>query len=203
MELIPTQDEVIALVRRTGGIRNGHFEYPNGAHVSEYVQVALTMCDFNTSNILSVALSRKLRSNSDIRALLPKISIVAPATGGLPVAYGVSEALRAQRVFWAENEGPDNSLQFRQYLQLEKGEKVVLVDDIFRTGAKLSAMKNLVESAGGEVVAMAVIIYQPRPKAWSVEDLPFYYLARLEATDKERGECEQCKRGVPIEKVWR
>src|SRR5678815_2400666 len=130
MELIPTQDEVIALLRRTGGIRKGHFEYPNGAHVSEYVQVSLTMCDFNDSNILSVALSRKLRSNSDIRALLPKVSVVAPATGGLPVAYGVSEALRAQRVFWAENEGPDNTLQFRQYLKLEKGEKVILVDDI-------------------------------------------------------------------------
>ena len=98
MELIPTQDEVIALLRRTGGIRKGHFEYSNGAHVSEYVQVSLTMCDFNDSNILSVALSRKLRSNSDIRALLPKVSVVAPATGGLPVAYGVSEALRAQRV---------------------------------------------------------------------------------------------------------
>jgi orotate phosphoribosyltransferase len=203
MELVPTQDEVIALLRRTGGIRQGHFEYPNGAHVSEYVQVALTMCDFNASNILSVALSRKLRSNSDIRAMLPKVSIVAPATGGLPVAYGVSEALRAQRVFWAENESSGDALQFRQYLQLEKGEKVILVDDIFRTGAKLSEMKELVESAGGEVVAMAVIVYQPRPHAWSVGSVPFYYLARLEATDRERADCEQCKRDMPFEKVRR
>ena len=202
MELIPTQDEVIALLRRTGGIRKGHFEYSNGAHVSEYVQVSLTMCDFNDSNILSVALSRKLRSNSDIRALLPKVSVVAPATGGLPVAYGVSEALRAQRVFWAENEGPENALQFRQYLKLEKGEKVILVDDIFRTGTKLSEMKKLVESAGGEVVAMAVIIYQPRPHAWPVDSMPFYYLAHLEATDQESSQCEQCKLGVPFEKVW-
>jgi orotate phosphoribosyltransferase len=203
MELIPTPDEVISLLRSTGGIRQGHFEYPNGAHVREYVQVALTMCDFHDSNILSVALSRKLRSNSDIRALLPKISIVAPATGGLPVAYGVSEALRAQRVFWAEKEVPGEALQFRQYLQIEKGEKVVLVDDIFRTGSKLSELKNLVESAGGEVVAIAVIIYQPRPHAWWVGSLPFYYLARMEATDRDPSECEQCKRGIPFDKVVR
>lgn len=202
MELIPTQDEVVALLRRTGGMREGHFQYPNGAHVREYVQVALTMRDFNTSNILSVALSRKLRSNSDIRAMLPNVSIVAPATGGLPVAYGVSEALRARSVFWAESTEANPALHFRQYLQLEKGEKVILVDDIFRTGAKLSELKTLVESAGGEVVAMAVIIYQPRPHAWSHGSTPFYYLAGLDATDREPEDCEQCKRNLPLDKVW-
>src|SRR5205814_9615832 len=30
MHLVPTQDEVVALLRRTGAIREGHFEYPNG-----------------------------------------------------------------------------------------------------------------------------------------------------------------------------
>lgn len=202
MELIPTHDEVVALLRRTGGLREGHFEYPNGVHVREYLQVALTMRDFNTSNILSVALSRKLRSNSDIRAMLPNVSIVAPATGGLPVAYGVGEALRARSVFWAEPGPSDPALRFRQYLQLEKGEKVILVDDIFRTGSKLSELKTLVESAGGQVVAMAVVVYQPRPRAWSPGSLPFYYVARLEATDRDPANCEQCKQGLPFDKVW-
>ncbi|MEO8099420.1 MAG: phosphoribosyltransferase family protein [Acidobacteriota bacterium] len=201
MELIPTQDEVVALLRRTGGLRSGHFEYPGGVHVNEYLQVALTMRDFNTSNILSVALSRKLRSNSDIRAILPKLSVAAPATGGLPVAYGVSEALRARKVFWAERENVDEPMHFREYLELEPGEKVVLVDDIFRTGHKLAEMKKLVESAGGEVVAMGVIVYQPSPGAAQFDSLPFYYLAKLDATYTDAAACEQCKIGVPVSKV--
>ncbi|MEO5926627.1 MAG: phosphoribosyltransferase family protein [Bryobacteraceae bacterium] len=180
MELIPTQEEVLALLRRTGGLRAGYFEYPNGLRTKEYLQVALAMRDFQTSNILCVALSRKLRSNTDLRAMLPKLSIVAPATGGLPVAYGVAEALRASKVYWAERQIPTEPLHFRQFLQLDPGEKVVLVDDIFRTGSKMAEMKQLVESAGGEVVAMAVIVKQPAPNAINFGKLPFYSLADLE-----------------------
>ncbi len=182
MELIPTQEEVLALLRRTGGLRSGYFEYPNGLRTKEYLQVALTLSDFQTSNILCVALSRKLRSNSDIRAMLPNVSVVAPATGGLPVAYGVAEALRATKVYWAERQVPTGPLHFRQFLQLNPGEKVILVDDIFRTGSKLAEMKQLVEAAGGEVVAMAVIVQQPAPNAIDFGKMPFYSLARLDMT---------------------
>ena len=37
MHLVPTQGEVIELLRRTGGLRKGHFEYPNGLHATERV----------------------------------------------------------------------------------------------------------------------------------------------------------------------
>jgi orotate phosphoribosyltransferase len=181
MELIPTQDEVIALLRRTGGLRSGYFEFPNGLRTNEYLQVALTMSDFQISNILSVALSRKLRSNSDIRALLPNVSIVAPAIGGLPVAYGVAEALRAKRVFWSERENENDPMHFRQFLELAPGEKVIIVDDIYRTGTKLTETKKLVESAGGEVLAIGVIVEQPAPGAMSFGSLPFYSLAKLDS----------------------
>jgi orotate phosphoribosyltransferase len=202
MELIPTQDEVVELLRTTGGLRDGHFEYPGGVHSTEALQVALTMQDFHAAKILSVALSRKLRSNSDIRAMLPNVSIVAPATGGLPVAFGVAEALRARKVYWAERLNTNEPLRFRQHLELEPKERVILVDDIFRTGAKLTELKQLVESAGGEVVAMAVIVHEPRPDCARFDPLPFYYLAKLEAVYADAAHCEQCKSGIPAEKIW-
>ncbi len=43
MHLVPTQEETVDLLRRTGGLREGHFEYPNGLHANEYLQVALSM----------------------------------------------------------------------------------------------------------------------------------------------------------------
>src|SRR5580700_4320159 len=149
MQLVPTHDEVVALLRRTGGLREGHFEYNNGLHANEYLQVALTMRYYEANKILSVALSRLLRAHSDIRAMIPELSIVAPATGGLPVAYGVCEALRAHQVYWAEREGDSETMRFRQFLDIRPGEKVLLVDDILRTGAKMTELKVLVESQGG------------------------------------------------------
>src|SRR6202453_2136496 len=199
MHLVPTQEEVVALLRRTGAIRDGHFEYPNGLHATEYVQVQLAMRYYQHAKVLSVGLSRLLRANAEIRAMIPELSIVAPATGGLPVAYGVCEALRAHQVYWAERENLNEPQRFRQYLELKPGEKVLLVDDILRSGQKLAELKKLVESKGGEVVGVAGVIYQPNPKTITFDPLPFYYLAQLDATYyKDAASCDLCKQGVPV-----
>ena len=139
MELIPTHDEVVDLLREAGALRTGHFAYPNGLHSKDYLQVALAMRYFQHAKVLSVGLSRRLRANSELRAMIPELSIVAPATGGLPVAYGVCEALRANQVYWAEREVPEQPMRFRQFMEQHHGEKVLLVDDILRTGNKLQA----------------------------------------------------------------
>jgi orotate phosphoribosyltransferase len=203
MHLIPTQEEVVELLRRTGALRDGHFEYPNGLHSNEYLQVALAMRYYQHAKVLSVGLSRLLRANPEIRAITSELSIVAPATGGLPVAYGICEAMRAHQVYWSEEDESAGTIRFRQYLQQMRGEQVVLVDDILRTGQKLSELKQLIEANGALVVGLAVVIYQPTPKTPDFSPLPLYYLAKLDATYyTDAASCDLCRRGVPVEKVW-
>jgi orotate phosphoribosyltransferase len=202
MHLVPTQDEVVALLTQTGALRRGHFVYPNGLHADEYLQVALAMRYYQHAKILSVGLSRLVRANPEIQAVIPELSIVAPATGGLPVAYGVSEALRAHQVYWAERENENEPLRFRQYLEQVAGEKVLLVDDILRTGTKLTQLKRLVEASGAEVVGLAVVVYQPTPATPDFSPLPFYYLAKLDGLYyRDAASCELCQRGVPLEQT--
>jgi orotate phosphoribosyltransferase len=204
MQLIPTDQEVIELLKQTGALRYGHFEYPNGLHSDMYLQPALAMRHYETAKLLSVALSRKLRANSEIRAIIPQLSIVAPATGGLPVAYGMCEALRAHQVYWAESSSDSNKLRFRPHLEPKAGEKVLLVDDVLRTGKKLAELKAMIEPCGAQVVGLAVLVYQPNPETRSFGSLPFYYLTKLDAMyfgDKDSG--ESCDRlHGPAEKVW-
>ncbi len=203
MHLVPTQDEVVDLLRKTGALREGHFEYPNGLHSNEYLQVALAMRYYQHAKMLGVSLSRLLRANSEIRATIPQLSVVAPATGGLPVAYTVVEALRAHQVYWAEPDECGGKMRFRQYIEQMPGEPVILVDDILRTGRKLGELKALVESNGAQVLGLAVVVYQPTPKTPDFSPLPLYYLAKLDAmyyTDAQS--CDLCRKGVPIEKVW-
>lgn len=203
MHLIPTQDEVVSVLRETGALRDGHFQYPTGLHSNEYLQVPLAMRYYQYQRMLSVGLSRLLRANHEIRAIIPQLSIVAPATAGLPVAYGICEAMRARQVYWAESNHDSEPLRFRQYLEQHPGEPVVLVDDILRSGNRLSELKRLLESRGALVVAMAVVIYQPTPQTPDFGTLPLYYLARLEASYYADGaHCELCKQGVPLEMVW-
>jgi orotate phosphoribosyltransferase len=203
MHLIPTPDEIVAVLRETGALRDGHFEYPTGLHSNEYLQVPLAMRYYQYQRMLSVGLSRLLRANPEIRAIVPQLSIVTPMTGGLPVAYGVCESLRAKQVYWAERQHDAEPLRFRQYLEPKAGEQVVIVDDILRTGNKLAELKTLLESRGATVVGLAMIIYQPTPQTLSFGPLPLYYLAKLEASYyADSAHCELCARGVPLEKVW-
>jgi len=201
MNLVPTQEEVVALLRATGGLRDGHFVYPDGLHVDKYLQVPVTMMHYEHAKILSVGLSRLLRANTEIRAMIPDLSIVAPATGGLPVAYGVCEELRAARVYWAEREKPGEKQQFRQFLEVKPNEKVLLVDDILRSGRNLMELKALVESCGATVVGLAVIVYQPTPNTADFGDLPVFYLAKLDATYVPESNATSILPGAPVQSV--
>lgn len=200
MQLIPTQEEVIGLLRRTGALRTGHFAYPSGLHSEEGLQVAMAMRYYQHARTLGVALSRKVRAHSELRAMIGELSIVAPGSGGIPVAYAVCEALRANQVYWAERDDPKGPLHFRQGVSAERGEKVLLVDDMLRSGRRLTELKRVVEENGDEVVGMAVMIYQPNPDTPSFEPLPFFSLARLEGRYwRNPEECELCKAGEPLE----
>jgi len=203
MHLIPTNDEVIALLRETGALREGHFEYPNGMHADEYLQVALAYRHFEYAKMLSVGLSRRLRADSELRAMLRDLSIITPTMPGLPIALGVCEVLKAKQVYWAEQESDDKPMRFRQYMVQQPSEKVLLVDDVLRSGKRLTALRKLVESNGAKVVGLAVAVYQPNPTVASFDDLPLFYLAKMDATYYRDGaSCELCRTGVPIEKIW-
>ena len=142
MHLIPTQEEVVQLLRDTGALRDGFFMYPSGLCSNQYLQMALALRDFQHQKLLSVALSRLIRANPEIRASIPELSIVSPAVAGLPVAYGMCEALRARKVYWVERaQGRNEPLRFRQFLDQEPGEKVLLVDDVLRSGKNVAEIK--------------------------------------------------------------
>ena len=203
MDLLPSSEDVVRILRETGGLRDGHFEYANGSHSNEYLQVPLAMRHYQHARTLSVGVSRLLRTNPEIRAMIPELSIVSPATGGLPVAFGMCEALRARRAYWAEREHDEGSYRFRPFIEPEKDEPVILVDDILHSGRNLADLRATLESYGAKVMALAVIVYQPTPQTKDFGDLPLYYLSRLEASYfADAASCDLCRKGVPLTRVW-
>jgi len=203
MTLLPTDGDVVRILRETGALRSGHFEFPDGTHSNEYLQVPLAFRHFQHAKRLSVALSRLLRSDSEIRPLIPELSLIAPGMGGLPVADGICEALRAKKVYWAEREAPDKAYRFRPFLEPVPGEQVMLVDDILHSGRNLADLKSAIESFGATVIGLAVVVYQPTSRTRDFGSLPLYYLAKLDGSYYAKGEvCEMCASTQPVVKVW-
>src|SRR6185369_17602007 len=73
VKLIPSQDAVMQILKRTGAFREGHFIYPNGKHSPHYFQMPLAFRYYDTARVLAVALSRKFRLEKDISSQLPKV----------------------------------------------------------------------------------------------------------------------------------
>ena len=77
------------------------------------------------------------------------------------------------------------------------------MDDILRTGRRLTELRKLLDAKGAKIAGIAVAVYQPNPDIADFGNLPLFYLAKMDAVYyKDSESCELCKKGVPVEKVW-
>ncbi len=198
-KLIPSQEDVMQTLKRTGAFREGHFVYPSGKHTPHYFQMPLAFRYYDTARVLAVALSRKFRLEKEISSALPKIAIISPSPGGIPVAFGVREALSAEQIYWAERE--DGKRRFRQYVNQGEIHPCVIVDDITRSGEALMETVNIVRELGATIIGCGVIVrFTSAPD--KIGDVPILSLMDYEAKWYDEGEqCADCQKDVPAEHV--
>jgi orotate phosphoribosyltransferase len=117
---------------------------------------------YDNARVLSVGLSRLFRMEKSIASKLPKISVISPSPGGIPVAFGVREALSAEQIYWAEMD--EGKRQFRQYLGHGDIHPCIIVDDIIRTGKAIEETARLVTELGTRVIGCGAIVrFQDSP----------------------------------------
>jgi orotate phosphoribosyltransferase len=199
VELIPSPDKVMQILQRTGAFREGHFVYPNGKHSPNYFQMPLAFRYYDTARVLAVALSRKFRLEKDISSQLPKVSVISPSSGGIPVAFGVRDALSAEQIYWAEQEHGER--MFRQYVNQGEMNPCIIVDDIIRSGNAIEETVTLVKSLGARIIGCGAIVrFTSAPT--EIEGVPVKSLVDFDARMYDSGpECVDCKEGVNEEVV--
>lgn len=199
-DILLDSEEVKYLLKESGAIREGHFQLPTGEHTDRYFQLPLALRYYNYARRLSVGLSRLLRLIPQVSAALPNISIVGASPGGIPVAYGIREALQAAQIMWAEG-GREGNLHFRQYDEVQPGERCVLVDDLILSGRTMRSLVKLVEDRGGKVLAIGVIV-DPGIIPLDFKPIPFVRLVDLPTLHFPDGRhCTLCKEKVPVTPV--
>jgi orotate phosphoribosyltransferase len=199
VELIPSPDSILQILQRTGAFREGHFVYPNGKHSPHYFQMPLAFRYYDTARVLAVALSRKFRLDRDISSRLPKVAVVSPSSGGIPVAFGVRDALSAEQIYWAEQE--HGQRMFRQYVNQGEVNPCIIVDDIIRSGHAIEETAELVKTLGAEVIGCGAIVrFTSAPD--EINGVPIKSLVEFDAHFYDDGaECGDCKDGACIEHV--
>jgi len=200
VELIPSPDAVMQMLKRTGAFREGHFVYPNGKHSPTYFQMPLAFRYYDTARVLAVALSRKFRLERDISSQLPKVAIISPSSGGIPVAFGVRDALSAEQIYWAEREA-NGKRMFRQYVNQGEVNPCIIVDDIIRSGHAIEETAALVKELGAKVIGCGAIVRFTSADE-QLEDVPIKSLVEFDAhMYDDAPSCIDCKKGVSVEHV--
>src|SRR3979409_1240436 len=199
VQLIPSPEEIMLILKRTGAFREGHFVYPNGKHTAHYFQMPLAFRYYDTARVLAVALSRQCRVERYIARQLPKVSIISPSSGGIPVAFGVRDALSAQQIYWAEQE--NGKRMFRQYVNQGDINPCIITDDIIRSGHAIEETVELVRSLGAPIIGCGAIVrFTSAPD--QIEGVSIKSLVEFDEKYYDSAEqCDECAKGVPEEHV--
>jgi orotate phosphoribosyltransferase len=146
-----------ALFRTSGALRDGHFLLKSGRHSDAYLEKFAVLSDPAATSELCGFWAADHRGSDGTAA----VDLVAgPTTGGVILAFETGRQLGTRAIFAEEVHGERGTTrrEFRRGFRIERGERVLLVDDILTTGGSLLAMLPAVEAAGGEIVECAVLV---------------------------------------------
>jgi len=205
---MPTHaDPILERFRRAGALLEGHFRLTSGLHSPGYLQCALVLQHPREAEALGAAIADRVRG-------LDVETVLSPALGGIVIGQEVGRALGVRAIF-AERQ--DGRLTLRRGFALERGEKVLVVEDVVTTGGSTRETIDVAREAGAVVVGAAAIIDRreipnPQPQSPNADGLgsgiwdlgfgevPFYALAQVSLPTYDPATCPLCLAGQPVVK---
>jgi orotate phosphoribosyltransferase len=179
--------DVDSMLRQSGALLNGHFRLSSGLHSRNYVQCALLLEQPARAKVLGEALAERIRSVGAAR-------VVAPALGGVIIGYTVAEALGLPFVF---TERKDGVMTLRRGFRIDRGEQVVIVEDVVTTGKSTRETADVVTAQGGVVAGFASILNRSGRR--NPFDAPYESLLALELETWSEPDCPLCSSGVTLD----
>ena len=180
-----TEKETLALYEKTGALMRGHFRLTSGLHSDVYLQSALVLQFPEHAAALGAALAAPFRDAG-------ATTVLAPAIGGILVAYEVARALGSRCLFTERENGV---MTLRRGFTLSPGERCLVVEDVITTGGSTREVVECVEKAGGVVVGVGSLIDRSGGGAqFAVKRVA---LATVQATTWKPEACPLCKTGSP------
>ena len=166
-----THDEVLNEFRAAGALLEGHFVLSSGLHSPIYLQCARVLMDPRRGERLCKALVQKVLAGNHGDFDL----VASPAMGGVVVGYEVARQLGVPSIFF---ERVDGKLVLRRGFSIQKGVRVLMVEDVVTTGLSSRECIDSIAEEGGVTVAAACLINRSGGRA--DVGVPLYALTALD-----------------------
>ena len=189
-----TEKEILSLFDKYGALLKGHFKLSSGLHSEKYLQCALVLQYPDIAEKLSSTLAKKFsKTKIDV--------VVAPALGGITLAHEIARALGVRGLFTERRPSQgsqEGKMGLRRGFSIEKGEKVLVVEDVITTGGSTKEVIGVVKALGGKVIGVGSVI--DRSSKNLDFGVPFLSLAKVNVETFEEKDCPLCKKSIAVTK---
>ena len=177
---------MIDLLIRTESLLKGHFELSSGLHSNQYFQCAKLLQYPEYAEKTGKQLAELFDAN--------KIdAVLGPALGGVIIGYETAKALGKKSIF---TERKDGIMTLKRGFHINKGDRVIIIEDVITTAKSTMESIKIIESFGGNIAGIGCIVDRSkRQTALKIESL-----IQIDPEIYTPEECPMCKLGQSIEK---
>ena len=152
-----SSEESLKILKETNALIEGHFILSSGLHSPKYVQCAQLMSKPNKAIKICESLAGKIKKNFD-----DFDTILSPAMGGIIVGYELGKILNKQTIF---SERVNGEFKLRRDFKINKGDKILIVEDVITTGKSSIECSKLVTANNASIIGYACIIDRSNGKS--------------------------------------
>ena len=182
-----TNDEILSLFKQSKALLDGHFQLTSGLHSPHYFQCAKVLQYPEFAAKLCGEIADKFRDK--------QINVViAPALGGIVVGQEVGRQLNLRTMF---TERKEREMQLRRGFEINRGEHVLVCEDVVTTGGSVREVIDIIGRQGGIPVGVGAIVDRSGGK---IEFPNFFATLTMEVVTYKPDECLLCKEGIPVDK---
>ena len=138
------------ILRKTNALLEGHFVLSSRLHSSKYIQCAKLLSFPHKAEKICKSLASKIKKkfkNFDL--------ILSPAMGGIVIGYEIGRLLKKETIFCERING---KFKLRRGFQIEKGSKVLIIEDVITTGKSSMECVKLIKNSKAKLIGFAAII---------------------------------------------
>ena len=182
------RDQILSIFRSTEALLDGHFVLTSGRHSASYFQCAKVLQHPEYLTAFSIMIADEFEGQA------PDV-VISPAIGGVVLGTEVGTQLGCRTIFAERQEG---KMVIRRGFHIEKGEKVLVVEDVITTGGSVREVMDLVEDAGGNILGVGVLVDRSNGSVTLHNNQ--YSIVKLDAVSYGEDEVPDDLAAIPIQK---
>lgn len=169
-----------------GVLVRGHYLLTSGRHSDMILQIANAFTHHECSEMLAKDIAERFKDEGvDV--------VMGPALGGVILSYEVARQLGVAGIYCERENG---AMVLKRGFSIEKGQRVLIVEDVVTSGASLGLAVELVAREGGVVAGIGVIV--DRTLGAADFGVRFESVVEIEIASYPADECPLCAAQEPL-----